>query len=243
VLAITDHDTVKGYEQALVYANLESITLIPGVELSCVWGKQGIHVVGLNIDINSSELSNGINTLQQARSERAHIISDKLSRLGFKGGYDYAKEVAAGGQIGRPHFAQFLVEKGHVPNVNTAFKRYLGAGKPGDVKTVWPALKEVVGWIVDSGGVAVLAHPLHYKMTATRLRALITDFKTAGGTAIEVISGSQQLQQTEHLAQLATRYQLMASVGSDFHRPDFAWSELGKVGKLPAHCQPVWQSW
>ena len=92
------------------------------------------------------------------------------------------------------------------------------------------------------GGVAVLAHPLQYKMTATRLRALLDDFKSAGGLALELVSGQQANGRTQYLLQLCQRYELYASCGSDFHRPGHSWSELG-VGQLPAQCRPVWTLW
>ena len=132
------------------------------------------------------------------------------------------------------------MQQGHVKSMDQAFKRYLGAGKPGDVKQHWPALATALQWIKASGGVAVLAHPLHYKMTATKLRALLSDFSDLGGDAIEVINGRQTKDRTRYLAQLAERYALKASVGSDFHRPGTHFCELGQVADLPPECTPVW---
>lgn len=241
VLAITDHDTVAGLQQV---AQLPApLTLISGVELSCTWGKRLIHVVGLNIDIDSDQLVVGLQQQQQARQLRAELIAEKLEKYGFMGAYDYAAGLANGGQIGRPHFARFLVDKGHVDNEKQAFKKYLGAGKPGDIKTTWPSLAEAVQWICASGGVAVLAHPHHYKMTTTKLHALTTDFKAAGGLAVEVISGKQPPDRTRYLLQLVERFAMLASIGSDFHRPGPAWNELGQMGELPASCRPVWSAW
>lgn len=244
LFAITDHDTIDGYLNVVERVHeLPGIRLIAGVEMSCVWGKHGIHVVGLNIDPHCPVLLDALQVLSQARLKRAHLIAEKLAGFGFQGALEAATEYAGGGQIGRPHFARFLLEQGHVQTMNAAFKRYLGAGKPCDIKVMWPSMQQVVQWLVDNGAVAVLAHPLRYKMTATKLRALLSDFKAAGGQAMEVISGTQQVQQTEYLAALAERYQMLASVGSDFHHPDFSWSEVGKIAKLPAHCQPVWSAW
>ena len=243
LMAITDHDTIDGYLSVCGKLPELSLKLISGVEMSCVWGKHTIHVVGLNIDPNNTQLLEGLDILNQARATRAHMIDQKLASYGFVGAYSFVEKLVDGGQMGRPHFAQFLVEHGHVSSTKMAFKRYLGAGKPGDIKATWPTLKQVTQWIKAGGGVAVLAHPLHYKMTATKLRGLIVDFKAAGGEAMEVISGKQQLQHTEYLAKLTEQFSLLSSVGSDFHRPDLAWSELGKVGKLPARCQPVWLDW
>lgn len=240
-MAITDHDSVDGYLSVREHWHGNPMQLVAGVELSCVWQKRLIHIVGLNIDTDNPVLKKGLDEQQQVRIERAKRIDAKLIKFGFEGGLKYATDLAGDSQIGRPHFARFLVERGHVSSENEAFNRYLGAGKPGDIKQLWPQIESVMEWIHASGGVAVIAHPLHYKMTATKLRALCEDFKSLGGRAIEVISGKQQKDQVQYLAQLAERYDLYASVGSDFHKPDTPWRELGKVGSLPKSCRPVWE--
>lgn len=242
VLAITDHDTIDGYLQVKQQWQDPSMQLVAGVELSCVWSGRLIHIVGLNINVESGQLLAGLLQQQQSREQRAHLIGQKLEKYGFKGGYEFAAELAGDSQIGRPHFAQFLVERGHVRSEQEAFKRYLGAGKPGDIKLTWPQLAKVIQWIVDSGGVAVLAHPLHYKMTATKLKALVKDFKSAGGSALEVISGKQAADRTQFLTQIALQFELSGSVGSDFHRPGMPWRELGQAGRLPKACPPVWST-
>lgn len=240
-LAITDHDSVDG-----VLAACDSelpVALVPGVELSCVWGKALVHIVGLNIDPGAEAMTAGLQQQQQARLRRAHLIGEKLAKAGFAGACEGALALAAGSQVGRPHFARFLVDRGFVSSEQEAFKKFLGAGKAGDVKLVWPALAEVVQWIVDSGGVAVLAHPLHYRMTATKLRGLCADFKAAGGRAVEVINGRQTADRTRTLSELAKRFELLASLGSDFHAPGAPWSELGQMGSLPPDVRPVWSAW
>jgi predicted metal-dependent phosphoesterase TrpH len=242
LMAITDHDTVAGYLSVRDEWQEQSMRLIAGVELSCVWRKQLIHIVGLNINVDNEQLKAGLKSQQIARLQRAKLIGEKLAKYGFEGGYTFAADLAGDSQIGRPHFAQFLVEHGHVRSNKEAYKRYLGAGKVGDVKLTWPEMATVVEWINASGGVAVIAHPLHYKMTATKLRLLLDDFKAIGGKAIEVISGKQTKDRTVYLAQLSQQFDLLASIGSDFHRPGMPWSELGQVGQLPKGCQPVWSA-
>lgn len=241
-LAITDHDTMDGYLEARQLQDL-TLSLVAGVELSCIWGKSLVHVVGLNVDADCPSLKALLSKQQNARVQRAQLIGERLAKLGFEGAYDYAAKLAGDSQIGRPHFARFLLDKGYVSSINQAFKRYLGAGKVGDVKLTWPHVSEVVQWIKGSGGTAVLAHPLHYKMTATKLRALLTDFAAAGGAALEVINGKQTGDKTRYLSELCEQFGLAASLGSDFHTIGPAWSELGQMGKLPAGCQPVWSSW
>lgn len=241
-LSLTDHDTVEGIDEARLAANQHDMTLIPGVELSTVWSKCNIHIVGLNIDKDNDVLSQGLLEQQNARRRRAEMIADKLSGLGVDDLLGKARQTAGGGELGRPHFAQVLVDEGVVDSTQEAFKKYLGAGKKGDVKNVWPEVGKAVHWITSAGGIAVLAHPLHYKMTNMKRRALLKHFKEVGGQAMEVVSGSQTPDQTRYMAQLAAEYELMASVGSDFHFIT-QWQLPGRYSRLPENIQPVWQSW
>ena len=242
VLALTDHDTVAGYRHLLESDDLRC-KLISGVELSCQWSNSTIHIVGLNIDIESPSITFGLKILNQARSDRASMIAQRLAKLGFEGTLEGAIGVAGESQIGRPHFAQFMTKNGYVKNNADAFKKYLGSGKCGDVKVFWPNLAQVVGWIVDSGGVAVLAHPLKYRFTRTKLRRLVMDFCYAGGHALEVISGWQQNADTCYLAKTSVDFELLASVGTDFHKQRSYGAALGEKMILPSICTPVWQQW
>ncbi len=246
LLAITDHDTVAGFRAAEAWLRQQpelALRLLPAVEYSSLWQGVNIHVVGLGIDVDCAASQAATTFLQSARAERAVVIGERLEKLGFAGAYAGARELAGEAQIGRPHFARFLQQRGHVTSMDQAFDRYLGAGKPGDVKLMWPSLPQVVEWVTAAGGVAVLAHPLKYKMTNARLRRLIEAFKAAGGGALEVISSSQSADGTAHLAQLCQQYDLEASLGSDFHLPLSYAPDLGGCAKLPASCRPVWQRW
>lgn len=243
VLALTDHDTVVGIDEAQRAAEQEGITILPGIEFSCLWSGIGIHVVGLNIDPQHVVMQAAVAQQLDSRNRRAEAIGDKLAKCGISGALAGARAHANGGVIGRPHFAKFLIEAGHVKSMNAAFKRYLGAGKPGDVKQVWPSVGQAVEWITGSGGVAVVAHPDKYKVTRTKLGRLLEDFTEAGGQAIEVISGRQTPNVTRDLQIIASKYDLHASCGSDFHVPDAPWQELGSFGELPPASSPVWELW
>ena len=118
-----------------------------------------------------------------------------------------------------------------------------GAGKAGDIREMWASLDDVIGWIHAAGGIAVLAHPTKYKLTNLKLEELTRDFCTAGGDALEVISGQQDLSLTTRLGKLAARHGLLASCGSDFHQPGQSWARLGVVATLPRSCTPVWEAW
>jgi predicted metal-dependent phosphoesterase TrpH len=144
------------------------------------------------------------------------------------------------GQVGRPHFAEFLLEKGYIKTRNEAFDRWLGNGKVGDVKTGWPTMQQAVKWITDAGGIAVLAHPLRYKMTFTKLRLLVSAFTEAGGQAVEIVGQQAQPDQLKSLQKLLLQHDLAASGGSDFHDPEWAWAQIGKLEPLPENFKPVW---
>lgn len=243
-LAITDHDTVKAHLQ--LAANNKSykdneINIIKGIELSSQWNNMGIHIVGLNIDVNSTAIETAVAHQTQLRLQRVKTIAKKLTQRGFPDITQGATKLAGDSQIGRPHIAQYMVEEGMVSNVGQAFNKYLGAGKVGDVSNIWPDLEKVVEWINSAGGIAVLAHPSRYKMTRTKRRRLMADFADAGGQAIEVCAGNQVPGVAEEMAALCSEFDFHASVGSDFHNPNYKWVKLGQYPKLPISCRPVWE--
>lgn len=239
VLAITDHDTLDAYQDTpLIH---EKLKLVPGIELSTQWGSSGIHVLGLNVDLNSNAIKTAARVQSDARLERARRIAENLEKKGIEDTFEGARKLSVGGYIGRPHFAQHLINIGKADSMNTAFKKYMGDGKAGDVKKHWAELPQIIQWIRDANGVAVLAHPMKYKLTRTRLKRLLDIFIEAGGQGMEVVSGQQTTQQTSDMAQLCEQKKLLASCGSDFHIPGKPWAELGAFAPLPANVQPVWE--
>lgn len=241
VLALTDHDTIAGLRAAQQAADENGLVLVNGIEFSSQWGRGGVHIVGLGLDVNSEGLLDAIATQQQARIDRAQAISDRLAKLGISGALAGARQLAGDALVGRPHFAQYLVSIGAAKNIQGAFKKFLGAGKPADVKYQWPGIQQVIEWIHGAGGVAVLAHPFKYELTRTKMCALIGDFAAQGGDGLEVISGQQASAATQDLARIASANGLSASCGSDFHMPDQPWQELGNFGPLPEQCHPIWR--
>ena len=243
-LAITDHDTVQAHLQLTENNNIyatEKIKIIKGIELSSQWNNMGVHIVGLNIDIHSTAITAAVKHQTQLRIERVKTIAKKLLQRGFPDITQGAIILAGDGQVGRPHIAQHMVDEGLVSSVGQAFNKYLGAGKVGDISSVWPDLECVVEWINAAGGVAVLAHPSRYKMTRTKRRRLMADFSDAGGQAIEVCAGNQVPGVAEEMAAVCDEFGFHASVGSDFHNPDYKWVKLGQYPSLPKACRPVWE--
>jgi len=241
-LAITDHDTINAY-RSLSPGTLSGLTLVPGIEFSSRWMKTGIHIVGLNIDLGNADLRRGIEQQQQARILRAQKIAERLQKYQLPDLLPEVTAMAGNSSVGRPHFARCLVDRGLSKDFKTAFRKYLGNGKAGDVRHLWPTITEVIQWITAAGGTPVLAHPARYKMTATKLRELVRDFCAAGGEALEVVSGQQRPEVTNRLADLAIEHGLTASCGSDFHSPDNRWADLGQFSSLPPALTPVWKPW
>ncbi len=242
VLALTDHDTIEGIPAAQVAAG-DELTIIPGIEVSSLWGGRNIHIVGLNIDIDSPELQQAVLAQSDIRLARAKKIAERLEKAGIANAWEGAQTYAKGSAIGRPHFAQHMVDEGYVDNFAQAFKRYLGTGKVGDVKSLWPSVTTVVQWINAAGGIATLAHPDKYGLTRTKLYSLLEEFTAAGGKAIEVVSGQQTLAVTQKLHRAAIDFSLLASCGSDFHSPDNRWQSPGIMSPLPKKCQAIWDFW
>ncbi len=250
LLAITDHDSVEGYrlaqawlKQQPVQADVATLALLPAVEYSSVWSSIGVHIVGLGIDSEHPATAEACRFYGEARRRRADMIGERLAKLGMPGATEGALALAGSAQIGRPHFARYLVAQRHVRSEEEAFDRYLGAGKPGDIKLLWPELAQVIAWIKAAGGVPTLAHPLKYRLTATRLRKLVGEFAALGGEAMEVVVGRQPVQESQFLAQLATANGLKASVGSDYHASTTYGAQLGEIAELPKICEPVWFRW
>lgn len=240
-LALTDHDTVAGLSEAQIAATAAGIELIPGIELSTSWQNKCFHIVGLGIDPAYPPLAEATRNLQIMRSERAEKIAEKLEKKRIPGALAAVKKAAGDGMITRTHFADFLLSQFHVSTQQEAFDRYLGAGKDAYVATIWAEMELAVNWITGSGGVAVLAHPLRYKLTASWMRRLLAAFKEAGGLGIEVVTSRYNSDEIKLVAGYAKRFELAGSVGSDFHSPANQWVELGRLAPLPENVKPVWE--
>ncbi|MEJ2761155.1 MAG: PHP domain-containing protein, partial [Gammaproteobacteria bacterium] len=203
VLSITDHDTVAAYADPDCLTT--DLHLVPGIEFSTQWQGVEIHVVGLRIRLEDQDLLHGIALQQQSRSERTERIAARLEKLGIPDPLPGARAIAGKQAAGRPHFARHLVNTGKVGSLGEAFKKYLAAGKPGYCRPDWAALEQVIAWIRGAGGIAVLAHPTHYKLTRTKLDRMVAAFQEAGGEAVEVVSGLQNPEVTAFLARLCAK--------------------------------------
>ncbi|MDA8115087.1 MAG: PHP domain-containing protein [Acidithiobacillus sp.] len=240
VMALTDHDNTAGLAEASVQAAALDIQLIPGVEVSSEWSTQGIHIVGLFIDPANGILQEGLSRIMAFRDWRALEIGRLLEGTGIPDAEAGARAMAGSRMVGRSHFARWLVREGYCADANEAFGKYLGRGCKAYVPSDWIPMSEAVGWINAAGGSAVLAHPGRYKLSGTRLRALLTEFRDAGGIGLEVCSGSQVAGDREHLGRLARQLGMAGSVGSDFHGTDVGHAAIGQLLTLPDGVKPVW---
>lgn len=244
VFALTDHDEIGGLAEAASAARAAGIRFVNGVEVSVTWRGTTVHVVGLRIDPAHPVLVGGLESVRKGRIGRARRIGEELEAAGIPGTFEGALKFAANrSMVGRTHFARFLAEIGVVDQPKAAFKRFLVPGKPGYVAHEWADLATAVGWISAAGGRAVLAHPGRYALSAGALDALMTEFRSAGGEAIEVITGSHSPDQYAMFAAIATEGGLLASRGSDFHAPGEYDADFGKLPPLPGHLTPVWHDW
>jgi predicted metal-dependent phosphoesterase TrpH len=244
VLALTDHDTVEGIAEAQLAARQHGLLLVAGVEISVTWSGRTLHVVGLGVDPDNPELDRGLIEVRAGRGRRAAAIADRLARLGIPGVLAGASALASNqAMLGRTHIARHLVAIGAVKDTKAAFRRYLGEGKPGYVKHRWASLPDAISWIRSAGGVAVLAHPGRYDLSAARLVALLHEFRELGGAGVEVVTASHAPEQVQRIASLAQACSLEASAGSDFHSPEDSWMDLGGLPELPQACRPIWRDW
>ncbi|WP_181939682.1 RNase RNM [Pectobacterium odoriferum] len=241
VLAITDHDTTVGLDeaqQAIAQQGLP-LRLIPGVEISTLWENHEIHIVGLGMDIAHPALTGLLQQQAECRQSRAEQIAARLEKNRIPDALAGAQRLATGGQITRAHFARYLIELGIAANMNQVFKKYLAKGKIGYVPPQWCTIPQAIEAIHQSGGVSVLAHPGRYDLTAKWLKRLLATFAENGGIAMEVAQCQQAPDERTQLGRYARDFNLMASQGSDFHLP-CAWIELGRKLWLPADVEPVW---
>jgi len=227
-IAITDHDTVEGVEEALAAGEKTGIEVVPGIEISAEYPESTLHILGYYIDFNDDKFLRSISVLQKARAERNPKIIKNLQNLGLKIDFEEVIEEAETGQVGRPHFAQVLLKKGYVKDINEAFNKYLKKGAPAyEDKFRFPP-KEAVSYILNAGGIPVLGHPntLNYQ-TNTELESIVSGMVKYGLMGVEVYYSEHNKNQTEFYEQLAKKYDLLTTGGSDFHGQNLKGIGLG----------------
>lgn len=244
LLALTDHDDLRGLPDAADEAAKLGLNFIPGVEISVSWGKHILHIVGLGFDPENPTLKQGLETVRAGRWQRGEMMAASLEKAGIPGTLEGARKYAANPEmISRAHFARYLVEIGKAKDVRSVFFKYLKPGLPGFVEHEWARLHEAVQWITGAGGVAVLAHPGRYEMGPETLRVLLIEFKRMGGSALEVMSGCHGIADVARFGRLCREMGYQASCGTDYHATNEGSREPGLNSDLPDGCDPVWSKW
>ena len=241
VLALTDHDTTGGLEEAEKAALELGIRFIPGIELEIAWNQETaasnagarnagreFHLLGLGISRPTPEFRAAVEELARRREDRNHEMVDMMNKAGITASYDDVKACASGpknrGQsIGRLHFAGFLVKRKIVKNHEQAFIRYLGRGKPFFIPKASLEFEQAAELIRKSGGIAVLAHPMTLYTAWGRLPDLIKKLKERGLDGLEAWHPNAKVSYCQRLEELGKKLGLYLTAGSDFHgeaRPD-----------------------
>lgn len=226
-IAVTDHDTTDGVAEAMSATENIPLEVIPGIELSSMYEDKEIHIVGLFIDPNDKILKSELEGLRKSREERNVLMAEKLTEKGLPITYEEVFSFSGGSIITRAHFAGVLVEKGFVTSVNEAFTRFLGDGCPCYIQRSLPSAEKSIDMILKNGGLAVLAHPLLYKMGNEHLEHMINRLAEKGLAAIEAYYSTHSPSDTKRICELAEKNSLLLSGGSDFHGSNKKGLDLG----------------
>ena len=240
LFSLTDHDTTDGIAEAKDEAHKLGISLVNGVEISAFWRNSAIHIVGLGIDIDNDELQTGLEFNQILRKERAKKIALGLWRSGIKDALEKAQKISGGYMLTRTHFAQMLIQEGYCKDMKSVFRRYLTGRKPGGVRVEWRGFEEVIKWIQSAGGKALIAHPFRYRMTHSKIKKMLNDFKLASGDGFEVVNANSSAEEISLGNQWIEEYDLLASVGSDFHGWPNQRVQIGNIANLPNASRAIW---
>jgi len=228
-LSLTDHDSIEGLTEASIYSKDFSLNFIQGVEISAKHLSQSVHIVGLGINSNNKFLVHGLMKNNKLRIDRAKEIGKSLAHAGIENAYEKTKSLSKTKYITRTHFAQMMIKENICNNLSSVFKKYMTGNKPGAVKVDWASSVEVINWIHQSGGLAILAHPLRYKLTLTKMKKLVSELKEIGLDGIEIVNSFSSLDDITKSKTIADDYELLYSCGSDFHGWPNQSIELGKI--------------
>ena len=241
LFALTDHDTTDGIAEAQLEADKLNLNLVNGVEISALWRNMAIHILGLGIDINNDILQAGLEHNQKLRKERAEKIALGLWRSGIKDALEKTQSFSKTDMLTRTHFAQMLISEGYCKDMKAVFRRYLTGKKPGGVRVEWKEFHEIVCWIHAAGGKALIAHPFRYRMTNTKIKTMLNDFKCVLGDGMEVVTGTSSDEEIQLGNQWAGQYNLLATCGSDFHGWPNQRVHIGNLRDLPDPEKAIWR--
>lgn len=211
-IGITDHDTIEGISTAIESAKQYNIIIVPGIEISCIFGNEEIHILGYFIDYESKEIIEKTKVLRESRLFRGEKIVKKLNALGLKLSIADIHEIAGKGVIGRPHIARAMIKKNYVSSIEEAFEKYIGRSKPAFVERYRLSIEEGVNLIHSAGGAAIIAHPgliENQKAIEEAIRLNID--------GIEAIHSKHSIEEVVKYSDIAHKDKLIITGGSDFH--------------------------
>jgi len=211
-VAITDHDSVSGIDEALERGKPLEVEVVPGVEMSTIVSGEDVHILGYLLDWRAADVQARFRELRRKRDERAQRMVEKLVALDVGVTIERVRELAGSGAVGRPHLAQAILETGAVRSINEAFDRYVGYDKPAYVPKSKLSPAQAVEFIHRHGGVAVIAHPATYGNDAVVYAAIV-----AGADGIEVWHSDHDKRAVAHYREVAQKNGLLATGGSDCH--------------------------
>lgn len=232
-IALTDHDTVDGLDEAIATGNELGIQVIPGVELSCEYNGKDIHIVGLFIDYKDEDFRSSLKRFADSRIERNIKMCKRLTDAGMPVDYQEMIQMYGESVLTRAHYARYMLEKGYTSYLKEAFERYIGDTCPYYVPREKVTPKQGIELILKAHGIPVLAHPLLYKMGREALENLILELKGYGLVGLEAVYSTYSPSDEQHMRSLAAKYNLLVSGGSDFHGAAKPGLELGNgYGRL-----------
>lgn len=226
-MALTDHDTVDGVAEAVTSSREYDIEIIPGVELSCAYIAKEIHIVGLYIDCQNTSFLAELNRLKETRLARNEQMAAKCREHGLNITVEELINEYPDAVITRAHFASYLLKKGYVSCVKDAFDRYLNDHGPCFVPRYKMPCEETIELIHNAGGVAILAHPILYRLSDSELEKLVKYLTRCGLDGIEALYSTYTTGDETQIRKLARENGLLISGGSDFHGANKPHIQLG----------------
>lgn len=217
VLALTDHDCVDGILEAQEEAKKIGLTFIPGIEISVDWPTGEFHLLGLGLKNQSSELKKIIDFVEQERVNRNVLMAQKLQECGINITYEELVEHFHTENLGRPHFAELMVQKGYIKQRQQAFDLYFAKDRKCYVDRKGAPLEESVKAIKKSGGIPVQAHPMSMYVSWGKMENTMIEIQSAGVQGLEAYHPGVRLSEALRLEELARKLDMIVTAGSDFH--------------------------
>lgn len=217
-IAITDHDTVNGLDEAISYGKDKNITIIPGVELNAKVGLGQMHILGYYIDYTNKEFLDMMKVFENDRNERNTLFIKKFKEIGIDITMEEVKKYAIGSVVGKPHFARVLMEKGYINSVQEGFDKYFDVEPLKNIKRRSFGPEKIIKLIKNTGGIAVLAHPQSLKLDENSLKERIIELKSYGLDGLECYHSKQTCEEMKLFNKIAKDNNLLITLGSDYHR-------------------------